>query len=117
MIIFSNKINQTIYPAVLCSTCADFLASKNKLLTYSIYSFVISGLPFVLANTQHGVSNCTEYLKLVLSPTSPKYANAYGDIFMVSVEALIARIFINSANPYVVVLIISNLSSKSVGTP
>lgn len=69
MIIFSNKINQTMYPAVLCSRCADFLASKNRLLTYSIYYFVISGLPFVLAKTQQGVSNWTEYLKLVLSPT------------------------------------------------
>lgn len=56
--------------------CADFLASKNSSFTYCIYYLVISVFPFVLASTQQGVNNWTEYLKLVLSPISPKYAKA-----------------------------------------
>jgi hypothetical protein len=36
---------------------------------------------------------------------------------MDSVDALIAKIFINYSKPYVVVLMIRSLSSKSVGIP
>lgn len=96
---------------------ADFLASKKSPWTYSIYYFVISALPFVFAKTEHGVNSWTEYLKLVSSPIWPKYANASGDILMLSVEALIANIFINYSSPYVVVLIIKSLSSRSTGIP
>ena len=36
---------------------------------------------------------------------------------MLSVDALIAKIFINYSKPYVVVFIIRSLSNKSVGIP
>lgn len=76
-------MDQEIYPeAFSCSNFADLLASKNRSCTSSISSRVISTLPLVLANTQAGVSNCTQYLKLVFEPTSPRYASAYGDSLM-----------------------------------
>lgn len=71
----------------------------------------------MLAKTEQGVNSWTEYLKLVSSPICPKYANASGDILMLSVEALMANIFISYSSPYVVVLIIKSLSSRSTGIP
>lgn len=92
--------NQHIYPSALsCNSLADFFTSKNKLLTSSIYSLVISVFPFVFANTHDGVSSCTQYRKLVVDPISPKNAKAYGDSLMLSVDALIARIFMSSSKP------------------
>lgn len=57
--IFDNYIfNHTIYPlAFYWRMWADFFASKNSSLTYSIYYLVISVFPLVLARTEQGVSN------------------------------------------------------------
>jgi hypothetical protein len=53
----------------------------------------------VFANVQAGVTNWTQYLKLVTDPIYPNKASAYGESFMLSVDDLIANIFINSYNP------------------
>lgn len=71
----------------------------------------------MLASTQQGVNSWTEYLKLVLSPIYPSKAKAYGETLIFSVDALMAKIFINYSRPYVVVLMIRSLSSKSTGIP
>lgn len=53
-----------------CNNLADDLASKNKSLTSSISAFVILSFPLTLASKFAGVSNCTAYLRVVLSPIS-----------------------------------------------
>lgn len=95
-----NCYFQQINPsAFYWRTFALLLASKKRVATSYIYSFVIYDFPFVFAKTHAGVTNWTQYLKDVFDPIYPKWAKAYGDNFIFSVEALIAKIFINSSNP------------------
>jgi hypothetical protein len=64
-------------------------------LTYYISSLVIYAFPLVLAKTQAGVTNWTQYLKEVLFPIYPNWAKASGESLIFSVDDLIAKIFIN----------------------